>query len=145
MAALTNNRRTLRYQAGFILGPYLVAAATVIYKGALVCLNATGYLVPAADSAGLIFLGVSETEVDNSEGANGDLEAQVCTRGIIDVDKANAAIGDLGSHAWISDDQTVTLTTTNEVYAGKIVGVVSSSVVRLCFDGNHFGPYQPPE
>ena len=49
---------------------YDVAAATTIYKGAGVVLDA-GYAKPASTAVGLISVGVAEEGADNSGGAKG--------------------------------------------------------------------------
>lgn len=62
MTALTVDRNTQSREA--YAKQYGVAATTQIYKGSLVCLSATGYLVPAADTAGLsAVVGVADENV----------------------------------------------------------------------------------
>src|SRR3989339_1611977 len=69
MSALTRDRAT-PYREGIEV-EYLVAANTKIYAGSLVCLNAAGYAVPAADTAGYQLAGVALEQVDNSDGSDG--------------------------------------------------------------------------
>lgn len=57
-----------------------VAASTKVEAGNLVALNASGYLVPAADTAGLTVVGVAGKTQDNSAGANGALNCLVRRR-----------------------------------------------------------------
>jgi hypothetical protein len=137
--ALTANRYDERFAAGWQL-PFPVAAQTTVYKGALVCLNAEGYLVPATDTAGLRFVGVARDGADNSQGTDGDLEVVVVTQGSIVVAKSGASASDVGESAFCSDDETVALATTNEVYAGLIVAVCDSGHVRLRFDAGDCAP-----
>jgi hypothetical protein len=137
--ALTANRYDERFAAGWQL-PFPVSAQTTIYKGALVCIDADGYLVPAADTAGLRFVGVARDSGDNSSGSDGDLEVVVVTQGSIVVARSGAAAGDVGESAYCSDDEAVALTTENEVYAGLIVAVVDSGHVRLRFDAGDCAP-----
>lgn len=126
MAALTADRDTpKKYSAFFFSTP--VAAATVIYAGALVCRNASGFLVPAADTAGLATAcGRAAQTVDNSAGAAGDLDA-VVEAGIFGFDGAAglaaAPTAALGTNVMCSDDQTVNLAsvTTNDIVAGQLV------------------------
>ena len=47
-------------------------AQTVIYRGAMVALNTSKYLEPAANTSGFKFVGVAQEEVDNSAGSAGD-------------------------------------------------------------------------
>lgn len=59
-----------------------VAASTVIYKGALVALNSSGYAIPAAAAASTQFAGISVEKVDNSAGSAGDLSVKVVRKGM---------------------------------------------------------------
>lgn len=54
-----------------------IAASTKIYAGALVALNADGYLIRATDTAATFFLGVATATVDNTSGNDGDLSVEV--------------------------------------------------------------------
>ena len=58
---------------------YPVAAATTIYKGALVALTG-GYAKPAADTAGVLFAGVAHETIANP-GAAGAVSVRVEKRG----------------------------------------------------------------
>lgn len=70
MAALTQDRVTpMKSQGRPIAVP--VAADAVIFKGATVCTNAAGYLVPADAAANLTVMGIADQSVDNTGGANG--------------------------------------------------------------------------
>lgn len=75
--------RTTRKKAGCysrtVIGK--LAAATTIYKGALVAKNAAGYCVPAADTAGLVVVGVAMQTVVNP-GAAGALEINIDVGGV---------------------------------------------------------------
>jgi len=79
MTALTSDRNT-EYSLGDLLS-MPVAAGSRIFAGALVCSNASGYAVRAADSAGLVFEGVATAQADNRNGAAGDVRVVVRRRG----------------------------------------------------------------
>ena len=101
-----------------------MAATTKLYAGILVAVNASGYVVPAADTAGLVVMGRSEKQVDNSAGANGDLLAQI-RRGVFLFDNSTTAAldkDDIGKQCFVEDDHTVAETSTNGVKAGRFVG-----------------------
>ena len=136
---LSANRYDERFAAGWQL-PFPVAALTTIYKGALVCVNSSGYLVPADDASGLRFVGVARDGADNSSGSDGDGEVVVVTQGSIVVSKSGAAAGDVGGSAYCFDDETVAMSTVNDVYAGLIVSVVDSGHVRFRFDAGDCAP-----
>lgn len=71
MTALTNDRNTNSRAGDVFSDP--VAASAKIYAGALVMINATGYLAPGSTATGLKARGVAQEQVDNSAGADGDL------------------------------------------------------------------------
>lgn len=112
MAALTEDRNTRRRAQQAFSDP--VAADAVIYAGALVCLDAAGNAVPGSTATGLTARGVAIRRVDNTGGVAGAVR--------VDVDPASGARfanssgadqitrADIGSAAWIVDDQTVAKT-----------------------------------
>jgi hypothetical protein len=126
MAALTADRKpdtiagTPRYRSG------KVAASTTIYKGAALCRNSSGYLVPAAATIGLKFVGWAAEKVDNSAGANGDKSCKYFTGQSVKMKNSGtsaitqAHIGDL---VYAEDDQTVRAT---PGAAGVILGYAES-------------------
>lgn len=109
---------------------YPVAAATIIYAGALVALSATGFAVPAANIAGLKVQGRAEHTIDNSAGADGDLDV-VVKAGVFRYNNSVAnpvGVADVGKMAYAEDDNVVGTTTTNKVKAGRIVAVAADGV-----------------
>jgi hypothetical protein len=131
MAALTKDvpRRTKGMSK---LQAYKVAANAVIFKGAIVCTNASGFLAPAADTANFNCVGIATEAADNTGGANGDLEilvyrgvAYVATTGGSAVTQAH-----VGLDAVVLDDNTVVLAAgaTNDINAGEIMAVDSYGI-----------------
>lgn len=129
MTALTVNAETARKDGELIA--YLVAAATHIYKGALVCLNASGYAVPAADATGLSFIGIAYEEADNSSGTNGATLVRVLKSGTYFLCKSSAVQGDVGKLVCVVDDATVAADTTNDIPVGYVVEVPDANHVRV--------------
>ncbi|MBI3677388.1 MAG: hypothetical protein HY243_12315 [Proteobacteria bacterium] len=129
MAALTADRNTPRRDGFDRVFP--VAAATKIFGGAIVALNAAGNAVPGQTALALAAVGRCEQSVDNSAGAAGDQTAQV-TRGIFLFD--NSAGGDaitlsaVGSPCYMVDDHTVALT------SGIVAGAGTRSAAGTVFD-----------
>jgi hypothetical protein len=121
MAALAADRNT-EYSLGDTLA-LPVKASTTIYAGSLVCIDATGYAVPAADTVGLIFVGVATAQADNASGAAGDINVVVRRRGryLLTYD-GTATQADVGSLVYAVNDQTVDLTadTTNDILIGIV-------------------------
>lgn len=129
MTALTANRYT-KHRDGIITA-HPVKAATRIYKGSLVCADATGYAVPGADTAGYTFFGVAIEDADNSSGAAGALSVRVQTSGIFSFAKSGSITqASCGAQLCIVDDQTVGLaaTTTNDIACGRLEALDGSDV-----------------
>lgn len=104
--ALTQPRATLSRHSG--RWTYPVAAATKIWQGALIVLDA-GYAKPGAAATGLIALGRAGETIDNTSGAAGALSVPV-ERGTYYFDNSAAdpvTQADVGKTAYIVDDETV--------------------------------------
>lgn len=132
MADITARRADIDHQQG-VQFP-LKMAAVKIFEGALVEVTSAGYADNAGDDAGAVFAGVAQDTVDNSAGSAGDLDIVVRQGGIVKLAAAfSAAAANVGDEVTLSDNQTVDLAanTTNDVTCGRIVEVVSSSVVRV--------------
>ncbi len=124
MAALTQDRNTAARSGQQLALP--VAAATVIYMGSMVAVDAAGNAVPASDTAGLKVVGRAMQQVDNSAGLAGDLTVQVdrlaafkfANSATVPVTAAN-----LFQPVMVADDQTVAATSTNSIAAGVAVQI----------------------
>ena len=127
MVASTDNRQTQR-QDGILLA--IPSGIDIVYRGTLVCLNTAGYLVAGQDTADFRFAGVALEKKDNSAGANGDLSVRVERSGLFRFAASGMAITDVGKRAYISDDQTVTLTP-GHVFCGVIALFESATVVWI--------------
>lgn len=108
-----------------------VNGTSKIYAGALVCVDADGYLVPGADTAGLIFQGIAMQQRDNASGDDGDQLCVVRRRGLVKCAIAAATQANIGDSVFLVDDETVGLaaTTTNHIYCGIIAGFVDTTHV----------------
>ena len=129
MTALTENRYT-RYRDGLVTA-HPVQASAVIYKGSLVCVDATGYALPGADTADYVFLGVAIEEADNSAGSDGDVTVRVQTSGVFSFAKIGSlSQANCGVQLYIADDQTVAAaaTTTNDIPCGRLEGIDGDDV-----------------
>ena len=116
---------------------YYVVDNDILYKGAMLCADdTTGYVEPATDAASKNFAGVAAEKVDNTATGHsaGGKEIRVYKTGSFLFAKASAARGDTGKAAYVLDDQTVALTSTNGVLAGYIVEVPDSSHVQVRID-----------
>jgi len=106
---------------------YTVKDAVILYEGAIACYDANDELLPGADTAGLQFAGIlTGPTVDNTD------DGEEC---IVDpltpyhAAGTGFAAGDVGTAVFVSDDNTVAKSTTNKVWAGNIIEVVSSTEV----------------
>jgi hypothetical protein len=131
MPALTADRPTPKRTGKHLSLP--VAAAIRIYAGALVCVNTSNVAVNGTVSTTLKAAGVAKEQVDNTNGAAGDLRIEV-ERGVFQF--ANSTSGDLivlqdiGSTCFIVDNQTVAKTNgTGTRSAAGIVRDVDASGV----------------
>ena len=129
--ALAADRNTLTREDKLFADP--VKAATKIFAGSLVCLDASGWAVPGAAATTLIARGRAEAQADNTAGANGAINVTV-RRGTFRW--KNSASGDLitraeiGDDCYVVDDETVAKTngSSTRSVAGKIVDVDAQGV-----------------
>jgi hypothetical protein len=130
MTNLTAPRPDQR-QEGVLVEVYL-AAATKVFQGSNLNINAAGYGKKAADTAGESFGGVVMETIDNT-GAAGDAYARVWKEGVFSMNCAGATQAWVGQDVFAVDDNLVALaaTTTNDVRVGRVVGFVSATEVRV--------------
>ena len=110
-----------------------VVGSDIIYKGALVKIDANGFLAPCAPEAGSNFAGIAYETVDNSAGASGAKNCRVITEGVFDLLVSGLAQTDVGSKVYATDDEVVTITegTTSKQIVGTIVKFVSATKVLV--------------
>ena len=110
-----------------------VVASDIIYEGAAIGDNASGYARPLV--AGDPFWGFAERKADNSAGAAGDINVLVKTRGeIVLAVTGVTGVGDVGETVYASDDDTFTLASTSNTAIGKIMRHVSSTTCVVYFE-----------
>lgn len=114
-----------------------VIAADIIYEGAAVGDNASGYARPLV--AGDAFLGFAEEKADNSAGAAGDVNVRVKARGRVKLAISGLAITDVGKPVYASDDDTFTLTASTNSAIGRVLRWVSTGVGIVEFDVSRGG------
>ena len=112
---------------------YPVIAADIIFQGAAVGENGSGYARPL--QAGDRFLGFAEAKADNAGGAAGDVTVVVKARGRIELPIAALAITANDRPAvYASDDDTFTLTALSNSLIGYVSRWVSTGVAIVEFD-----------
>ncbi len=110
------------------------ASNVKLFKGALLAINASGYLIPIAHgTASLKFAGVANESVDNLAGAAGDKGLNVVKSGAF-VFKAVAGftpvIADIGKDVYANTDWEVQIATaglTNQYKVGTITALETTS------------------
>jgi len=135
MTALTAAKEAKRQSSDFAIYP--VKGSTKVYKGGLVVSKDDGYAYPGVDGSGYEFLGVAAENGDNSASAtDGAVEVRLYKTGIFQFTKASATQGDVGELAYIHDDQTVGISSTNSIACGYITDIVDSSTVKVRIDAS---------
>lgn len=130
MTALTVDRDTLIIAKPTLKG-YPVLNNTTIYKGSMVCIDSTGYAVPAADTSGFSgVIGVADEQVASpSTDSDGDKKIRIRSGEIYDFVATSITQAMLGTVMYVVDDQTFddAAGATNEIAAGILVEYISSS------------------
>lgn len=110
-----------------------VAAATMIYGGHLVGVNASGLAVPGAATAALTIFGVSDEYADNTAGAAGATSVLV-RRGkvwkLANFSGDAVTQADIGKPCYVADSITVAKTSNTDArpVAGTVIAVESDGV-----------------
>jgi len=116
-----------------------VIASDIVYKGAAVGDNGSGYARPL--SAGDPFIGFADAKVDNSSGSAGDKNVSLKKRGAVKLSVSGAVITDVGQPVYASDDDTFVFTPTSNSFIGFVSRFVSSGVVIVDYDAHWADPY----
>lgn len=112
---------------------YPVIASDIIYQGAAVGENGSGYSRPLV--AGDPFQGFAIAQADNSAGGAGEVTVRVKARGRIELDITSIAITANDRPAvYASDDDTFTLTATNNTLIGYVSRWISTGKALVEFD-----------
>lgn len=117
-----------------------IVADDIIYHGAMIAVNASGYVAPASADPTLKVIGWSRGRIDNTDGSAGDLRVPYCRKPIRLVNSAGAdAITNahVGEYCYVVDDQTVALTSGggDRPVAGRVMHVDSAAGVLVEFVG----------
>lgn len=122
MSAATAEISVQDRAGGFLSIP--VEASTLIYKGTLVALNASGNAIPAADTAGLRVVGRAEATADNSAGLAAAINVRARRGCFAYTNDGTHPVTEalVGQPCFVLDDQTVGATagSTNKVKAGYV-------------------------
>jgi hypothetical protein len=115
------------------IGEYPVVATDIIYEGAAVGDNGSGYARPLV--SGDIFLGFAQRKADNSAGGAGDIYAKTIRKGSASLTVTSVAITDVGRPVYAADDDTFALDGIGS-FIGYVRRYVSAGVCIVEFDAN---------
>jgi hypothetical protein len=108
---------------------YPIKANAKIWKGALVCADNTGYLVPAADVSGYKFVGVALESVDNTDGTDGAKKCRVIKRGTFVYNRSGTYTqADVGAVVKAVSDNDVAKSSTHNINVGTVVELPANQV-----------------
>lgn len=117
-----------------------VIASDIIYEGAAVGDNGSGYARPLV--GGDPFIGFAQSKADNSAGAAGAARVMLRTIGLVQLAVSGAVITDVGQPVYATDDNVFVFLPTGGTFIGFVKRFVSSGVVIVEFNVNGFrDPY----
>ncbi len=117
---------------------YPMIASDIIYEGAAVGLNTSGYARPL--EAGDTFVGFAIANVANT-GAAGAKRVRVRACGTIQIPVTGAsALTDVNSAVYASDDDTFTLTESTNSRIGKVTNWISGTTCNVAFEATASNP-----
>ena len=128
MAALTADKDLQRKEGK--LESFLVEDNVHIYKGAIVALNAAGYLIPAADAANNTVAGLAYERCDNTLTGHtqGGKSCRVLIGGVALLMASSITQAMVGEAMYVVDDATVDdVVGTNGIKAGVLLDYVSAT------------------
>lgn len=123
--ALSADAEIARKESGLQSFP-VAGTSTQIYKGAIVCLNTSGYLVAGADTDAYRVVGVAYENVLNS-GSDGDKNCRVHTNGVHLLPASSITQAMVGRPMYLVNDGAVDETSTYKLCVGTLVQYVSTT------------------
>lgn len=122
-----NKPRAYEFNEDPLINDIPCVAADIVYEGAAVGDNGSGYARPLAD--GDPFMGFAARKCDNSAGAAGDLDVLVYQKGNIRLIVAGVDnVTDEGATVYATDDDTFSLTDSGtDTAIGKVRRVIDTT------------------
>lgn len=133
MATVLDRKVTRRGKLGG-LGNAPVAASILLPHGTMVFRDASGYATNIIAAGANPFLGVAHERFDNSDGANGDLDAEYWIEGRFEMGGSGFTQADIGKKVYAVDNNTLSLTATSQTYVGTITEFNSATSVEVQID-----------
>lgn len=131
MTALTNDTNRV-FEVNNDSNAVALAAGTKVFQESLIGKTATGYgrALEAGDTA----MGFAKDNVDNTDGTDGEKIVEVKSMGKVSLFISGLTIADVGKDVYASDDNTFTLTSTNNSKVGKIIRFEKSDYAIVYFN-----------
>lgn len=133
--AATADVNTLSRNSG--MADFPVADNVKIYKGTLVCVNSSGYAVPGADTSGYVCVGIAEEQVDNTTTGHtaGRYNIRVVSGRRFTLSGTGFTQASVGAPVYVSADNTVAASVSNNILAGIVNKYLSSTSVEVQIAG----------
>lgn len=134
-----------KYESGIppVFNDLPVTASDIIFEGAAVTVNASGYCIPAATTAqagtgATAFFGFATKKADNSAGAAGAINVNLRSQGCVELPVTSAStVAANGLNVYLTDDDTFTIVSTG----GKLIGRIHRWVTgTTCIVAFYSGP-----
>ncbi len=131
MTALTNDTNRV-FEVNNDSNAVALAAGTKVFQGSLIGKTTTGYgrALEAGDTA----MGFAKDNVDNTDGTDGEKIVEVKSMGKVSLFISGLTIADIGKDVYASDDNTFTLTSTDNSKVGKIIRFEKSDYAIVYFN-----------
>jgi len=124
--AATSNQNTPSKTIGMF--EYPVDGGSHIYKGTMVCVNASGFAVPAADTSGFSnVVGVADEEVDASNDSDGVKKIRVVYGRAFRFAATGITQAMVGTTMLVKSDVEVDNSSSNNIKAGMLIGFISTT------------------
>lgn len=132
---MANRIRQIKETTEVFYGEVPVAASQTIENGDLVSIDADGYLIPAADTSGTVFVGYVHEGVDNSGGADGAETCKVYYGTALVTTGTTAQTDMVGVKLYVANDDSVDLAavTSNDIKCGFLRERVSATEAWVAF------------
>ena len=114
-------------------GSIPVAATKVLPQGSLAFRDSNGYGTDVVATGSNPLVGVVEERADNTSGANGDVNAELFQEGkfVLPFTGASLTQADVYKRAYATDNNTLTLTSSNASPVGTITRVDGAEVAQV--------------
>ena len=125
MAALTQGitpaRRGAPPNAGIFGGP--VAPGETIWRGGIICWNASGQLQRLQTAGSVSFAGMASKDYNNSASAAAASVGMEALKGVFALTVPSATPANINASVYATDDATLTLTASTNMLVGTLAGI----------------------